>query len=55
MGKKAAARDYVTMECSVCSERNYRTEKNSKTTEKLDLNKYCPRCRKHTPHKERKK
>ena len=24
------------------------------TTERLELNRYCPRCRKHTVHKEKK-
>ena len=36
-------------------EENYREEKNVRnTTERLELNKYCPRCRKHTTHKEKK-
>ena len=56
MAKKAEARDYVTMECSVCGERYYRTSKLLKgVTTKLELSKFCPKCRKHVPHKERKK
>ena len=49
----------VTLRCNECKQRNYNTMKNKKNTpDKLELNKYCPFCRKHTPHtetKERKK
>jgi large subunit ribosomal protein L33 len=56
MAKKALARDYVTLECPECKTRYYRTPKRVKgNTEKLSLKKYCPRCRKHTAHAERKK
>ena len=42
-------------ECSVCRERNYSTSKNKrKQQDKLELSKFCPRCRKHTNHKETK-
>ena len=45
----------ITLECRVCSERNYTTTKNKRTTPgKLAFNKYCPRCRKHTEHRETK-
>jgi len=41
--------------CSDCKNRNYTTTRNKKTmTEKLELKKFCPSCRKHTPHKETK-
>ncbi|HMP61315.1 MAG TPA: 50S ribosomal protein L33 [Gemmatales bacterium] len=48
-------REWLWLECTSCGERNYRTQKETKGTEKLDLKKYCPRERKHTPHKENKK
>ena len=55
MAKKGEARELVTLKCSECGENNYRVEKNKKnTTERLDLNKHCPKCRKHTAHKEEK-
>lgn len=55
MAKKSEARDRVTLQCSECKEENYRTEKNKKnTTERLELHKYCPRCKKATTHKEKK-
>ena len=48
-------RSIITMECTACKERNYATVKNKRnTTEKLNLSKYCRRCRKHTAHKESK-
>ena len=48
-------RDILTMACGECKRRNYSTRKNKRnTTERLELSKYCPRCRKHTPHRETK-
>ncbi|MBN1420747.1 MAG: 50S ribosomal protein L33 [Planctomycetes bacterium] len=56
MGKKTAVREYVSLECSACKERNYRTSKRVKGgTPKLSLKKFCNRCRAHTTHVERKK
>ena len=48
-------RQYVTLECTECKNYNYRTEKETRGAQKLELRKYCRFCRKHTPHKERKK
>jgi large subunit ribosomal protein L33 len=46
-------REIITLQCSVCNERNYSSMKNKRNTSaRLELKKYCPRCRKHTPHKE---
>jgi large subunit ribosomal protein L33 len=48
-------RTIISLECPVCKERNYTTTKNKRTmTDKLVLPKFCPRCRKHTDHKETK-
>ena len=48
-------REIVTLQCTECKERNYSTTKNRKTTtERLEMSKFCGRCRKHTPHKETK-
>ncbi len=48
-------RTIVTLECSVCKERNYTTDRNKRTqTDRLALSKFCKRCRKHTEHKETK-
>ncbi len=46
-------REIITMQCGDCKERNYSKTKNRKTTpDRLELKKFCRRCRKHTPHKE---
>lgn len=55
MAKKGESRERVTLQCTICKEENYRTEKNKKNTvERLELNKFCSRCKKTTPHKEKK-
>jgi large subunit ribosomal protein L33 len=55
MAKKVGARQGKTLECTVCKSENYRTEKNVKnTTDRLNISKYCPKCGKHTEHKEKK-
>lgn len=55
MAKKGEARQRITLKCTVCDEQNYRTEKNKRnTTERIEANKFCSRCRKVTPHKEEK-
>ena len=56
MAKKAAAREYVSLECPDCKSRNYRTSKKTKGgAPKLELSKFCPVCRKHTTHSEKRK
>ena len=48
-------RDIIHMACGDCKRRNYSTTKNKKkTTERLEMNKFCRFCRKHTAHKETK-
>ena len=55
MDKKTDKRVLVSLKCSECKEINYRVSKNTDNTkEKLNLNKYCPKCRKTTEHKESK-
>jgi len=45
----------ITLACSECKQRNYDTKKNKKNDpDRLELNKYCRFCRKHTLHKETK-
>lgn len=47
------AREMITMQCAECKEKNYTSTKNRKTTpDRLELKKFCPRCRKHQVHKE---
>ncbi len=52
---KKDVRMTITLACTVCKERNYTTQKNRRNDpNRIELNKYCPRCRKHTQHKEQK-
>ena len=45
----------VTLVCTECKQRNYDTTKNKKNDpDRIELNKYCRFCRKHTLHKESK-
>ena len=45
----------ITLACSDCKQRNYDTTKNKKNDpDRLEMNKYCRFCRKHTLHKETK-
>ena len=55
MGIKGRVDKLVVLACEDCKERNYTTVKNKKTSkERMELSKYCPRCKKHTTHKETK-
>ncbi len=46
-------REIITIQCQECKRRNYSTTKNKKTmTERLQLKKFCPFCRKHIGHRE---
>jgi len=52
---KKVARMVITLACTECQERNYTTTKNRRNDPgRLELNKYCPRCRAHTLHRETK-
>ncbi len=53
MAKKGEARVIITLACTECRSRNYTTEKNRRNDpDRLELRKYCPRCRRHTTHRE---
>ncbi len=46
-------RDIITLACEQCKERNYTTTRNKKKTPgKLEIKKFCSRCRAHTLHKQ---
>ncbi|HTU45569.1 MAG TPA: 50S ribosomal protein L33 [Bryobacteraceae bacterium] len=48
-------REIIQLQCSECKNRNYSKTKNKRTTtERLELKKFCPFCRKHQPHRETK-
>jgi large subunit ribosomal protein L33 len=50
---KRAERQLITLACNECRERNYHTEKNRRNDpDRIELKKFCPRCRRHTEHRE---
>ena len=45
----------VTLACTECKQRNYVSKKNKKNDpDRLEMNKYCKFCKKHTLHRETK-
>lgn len=45
----------IVLACTECKQRNYLTKKNKKNDpDRLEMNKYCRFCRKHTLHRETK-
>jgi large subunit ribosomal protein L33 len=51
----AVMRVKITLACTECKQRNYNTMKNKKNDpDRLEMNKYCRFCRKHTLHRETK-
>jgi len=52
---KTENRPVIALACTTCKERTYSTRKNKKNDPaRMELNKFCPRCRHHTPHREAK-
>ena len=48
-------RTRITLACTDCKNRNYDTTKDKKThPDRVEMKKYCPFCKKHTLHKEKK-
>jgi len=53
MAKKTEARIIIHLACTECKERTYTTTKNKRNDpQRLELKKYCPRCRAVKLHKE---
>jgi large subunit ribosomal protein L33 len=51
--KTSDIRPKITLACTECKERNYITKKNRRNDpDRLELKKFCPRCRCHQPHRE---
>ena len=45
----------ITLACTECKKRNKKKIKKKKNSpDRLEMNKYCRFCKKHTPHKETK-
>lgn len=52
---KKDVRMIVYLQCTECKERNYTSQKNKRNDpNRLELQKYCKRCRKHALHRETK-
>ena len=55
MAKKGDVRQIIYLACEQCQQITYTSEKNKKNDpQRLELKKYCPRCRAHTLHRETK-
>ena len=54
MAKKAHdIRPKITLACTECKDRNYITKKNKRNDpDRLELKKFCFKCKKHTAHRE---
>jgi large subunit ribosomal protein L33 len=53
VAKATDIRPKITMACVDCTERNYVTRKNRRNDpDRIELTKFCPRCGKHTAHRE---
>lgn len=52
-GVSTLPRDIIILACTDCKNRNYTTMKNKKNDpNRIEINKYCKVCRKHTLHRE---
>ena len=52
---KKEVRVVIDLACTECKERNYTTEKSKRNDpNRLEMQKYCKRCKKHTLHRETK-
>lgn len=53
MAKGRGDRLIITLGCTECRERTYSTQKSRRNDpDRLELRKFCPRCRKHQLHRE---
>ncbi|MFC2034472.1 50S ribosomal protein L33 [Chloroflexota bacterium] len=53
MARKSESRIIIHLACTECKERTYTTTKNRRNSpNRLEINKYCPRCHIHNLHKE---
>ena len=55
MASKKGVRVVITLECTECHERNYTSEKSRRNDQaRLEMKKFCPRCKTHRLHRETK-
>jgi large subunit ribosomal protein L33 len=53
-GGRGEGRLPVTLACSECKARNYKTTKSRAETGALEMKKFCRHCKRHTLHRETK-
>jgi len=53
MAKKK--KQFTKLQCKDCKNINYRVNKTKNVEERLEMQKFCKKCKKHTLHKEMKK
>ncbi len=53
-GGHSGGRTRVSLACSECESRNYKTTRKPELVGQLSLKKFCPKCNRHTVHKETK-
>jgi large subunit ribosomal protein L33 len=44
----------IALACSECETRNYKTTRKASHLGQMEFKKYCPKCKRHTIHKETK-
>ena len=55
VGGAIKMREKITLECTECKQRNYKSFKNKQNDkDRIELKKYCKFCQGHTLHKETK-
>ncbi|HET9955953.1 MAG TPA: 50S ribosomal protein L33 [Polyangiaceae bacterium] len=54
VGPTHSGRIRISLSCSVCGKRNYRSTKSPRDGEALSLKKFCNQCGQHTAHIEGK-
>ena len=47
-------RDNIILKCTECGENYINTKNKRNHPDRMEVNKYCPRCNKKTVHKEKK-
>ncbi len=53
MPRRGDQRVLINLACTECRERTYHTSKNRRNDpERMELQKFCPRCRSHKLHRE---
>jgi large subunit ribosomal protein L33 len=53
-GGRGPGRIPVTLACSECKARNYKTTRSPTDTTPLEIRKFCKQCKRHTLHRETK-